>query len=608
MPTTVHFTLTPSTDITAMSISDFAKLTASELSVMSKVQATLLTSDYLAALTKNNIPGLANVLKYIPSDALVAITPSAIAGLPPASLSSLTIDEVHVLTTNQLSSLTLQQLNAFSPVQVSELNSNQMDAFNARKKAVLNNSATDTSTDIATTLSGSDLLDNIGTVGQGDSAYLDDAINTYLAFDPSLTEVIANYANEQWLAVAKGSDNYDPILTTLQTIKLKSTENSSLTFVKQNDEKVEVTNYDFVSSDKKIILNSVFSKKDSGSDTTNSTYKFTYKNIGDTGNSDDINATQSETKSEKKTLKNSLWTSNETGSYGLNYISENYKVNISKTKIEKSIYSDDSVDSSNYTSSSHETTTISKYSFASLENDFSIAFTGTSTKDYKDDTASEKISLNKVTLNTTDYKLTTAKVTYNSILDENGGLHSITNATDTNVSIDKMQEDIEKYVVPNLMSGDNSITIVNKEGVQIDAGAGKDTVIGAAGDDTIIGGAGSDKLTGSKGADTFSFSNADFYSENTNGDSIFNKSTDMITDFNLKELDKLDFSDLGELSFYSKLADAKEDNAHLFYVKGSGSIYLNTSTTDGFTPTVIITLTGKPALNADGTDFNYPSA
>jgi hypothetical protein len=81
----------------------------------------------------------------------------------------------------------------------------------------------------------------------------------------------------------------------------------------------------------------------------------------------------------------------------------------------------------------------------------------------------------------------------------------------------------------------------------------------------------------------------------------------MITDFNLKELDKLDFSDLGELSFYSKLADAKEDNAHLFYVKDSGSIYLNTSTTYGFTPTVIVTLTGMPALNADGTDWNYPA-
>ena len=171
-----------------------------------------------------------------------------------------------------------------------------------------------------------------------------------------------------------------------------------------------------------------------------------------------------------------------------------------------------------------------------------------------------------------------------------------------------MQEDIEKYVVPNLMNGDNNLIVTTKEGIQIDVGAGKDTVIGGIGDDTIIGGAGSDKLTGGKGADTFSFSNADFYTENNNGDLVFNKSADTITDFNLKEHDVLELGDLGELSFYAKLADAKADNAHLFYVKGSGSIYLNTSTTeDGFTPTVIITLTGKPAVNADLTDWNYPA-
>ncbi len=460
-------------------------------------------------------------------------------------------------------------------------------------------STTDTSTDIATMLSRSALLDNIGTVGQVDSVYLDDTINNYLAFDPSLAEVIANYASEKWLAVVKGADKYDPNLTTLQTIKLKSTIKSSLPLANQyadkaeviNAGKAEVSNYNFISSDKKITLNSVSSKKYSGSDTTNSSYKFTYKNIGDTGNSDDINATQSETKSEKKTLKNSLWTSNETGAYGLNYISENYKANISKTKIEKSIYSDDSVDSSNYTSSSHETTTISKYSFASLENVFSIAFTGTSTKDYKDDTASEKVSLNKVTLHTTDYNLTTAKVTYNSILDENGELHSITNATGTNMSIDKMQEDIEKYVVPNLMSGDNSITIVNKEGVQIYTGAGKDTIIGGEGNDTIIGGAGSDKLTGGKGADTFKFAISDFINKNANGDSVFNKSVDTITDFNLNNGDVLDFGEMGDLMFYDTLKDANADDAQLFYF--NGKIYYNIDTTgEKYIPTVIITLTG----------------
>jgi hypothetical protein len=47
--------------------------------------------------------------------------------------------------------------------------------------------------------------------------------------------------------------------------------------------------------------------------------------------------------------------------------------------------------------------------------------------------------------------------------------------------------------------------------------------------------------------------------------------------------------------------------ASLFYVKGAGKIYLNTNETDGFTPSVIIIISGKPAVNADMTDFNYPA-
>jgi Ca2+-binding RTX toxin-like protein len=224
---------------------------------------------------------------------------------------------------------------------------------------------------------------------------------------------------------------------------------------------------------------------------------------------------------------------------------------------------------------------------------------------------SGKTSFSKVTLTTTDYKLTGSNVSYNTQLDENGKLGQM-----LNLGIDKfklfsnvtaMQDSLMANVVPNLTNGDNNIFITNKEGFQIDAGTGKDVVVGNIGDDTIISGAGSDKLTGGKGSDMFSFSNTDFYTENTNGELIFNKSADTITDFNLKDGDVLDFGDLGELSFYAKLADAKLDNAHLFYVKGSGSVYLNTSTTDGFTPTVIITLTGKPAVNTDLTDWNYPA-
>jgi uncharacterized repeat protein (TIGR02059 family) len=133
-----------------------------------------------------------------------------------------------------------------------------------------------------------------------------------------------------------------------------------------------------------------------------------------------------------------------------------------------------------------------------------------------------------------------------------------------------------------------------------------DKLSGLAGNDTLIGDAGSDKLTGGKGMDTFSFSSSDFYTVNSNGDLVFNKSVDTITDFNLKEHDVIDLGDLGQLTFFSSLNAAQDDMASLFYVKGAGKIYLNTNETDGFTPSVIIIISGKPAVNSDMTDWNYP--
>ena len=113
------------------------------------------------------------------------------------------------------------------------------------------------------------------------------------------------------------------------------------------------------------------------------------------------------------------------------------------------------------------------------------------------------------------------------------------------------------------------------------------------------------QLTGGKGIDTFSFSSSNFYTVNSNVDLVFNKSVDTVTDFNLKEHDVIDLEDLGQLTFFSSLNAAQDDMASLFYVKGTGKIYLNTNETDGFTPSVIIIISGKPAVNADMTDFNY---
>jgi hypothetical protein len=134
------------------------------------------------------------------------------------------------------------------------------------------------------------------------------------------------------------------------------------------------------------------------------------------------------------------------------------------------------------------------------------------------------------------------------------------------------------------------------------------TLSGLAGNDTISGGVGSDKLTGGKGSDVFLFNYSDFFSPNSSGKIEFNKSMDIVTDFTLKDNDILDFGEMGTLVFYATLKAAIDDTAELFYVKGSGKIYLNVDITgEKYAATPIITLTGNPKVNVDLTEWNYPS-
>lgn len=168
----------------------------------------------------------------------------------------------------------------------------------------------------------------------------------------------------------------------------------------------------------------------------------------------------------------------------------------------------------------------------------------------------------------------------------------------------KVKADLSGFDYPNTDANtDGNTDNVNTD--DITGTNGKDTLTGGTGDDSIIGGAGSDRLTGGAGLDTFSFSNSDFFTEDAEGNSIFNKSVDTITDFNLTDGDILDLGDLGELRFYTTLAEAKTDEASLFYIKGV--VYLNTDTTgDNYKATPIINLTGTPKVNSDLSDFDYP--
>ena len=231
----------------------------------------------------------------------------------------------------------------------------------------------------------------------------------------------------------------------------------------------------------------------------------------------------------------------------------------------------------------------------------SLSFTGIFTANFLE---TNSINLKSLTLETADLKFVSGAVKTDISTEDSVVLGNIiVSSIGTDVFT---EENINSSIAifQGFNQGDNTITIKNVDGASVDGGNGADTIIGGSGDDGITGGAGSDKLTGGKGVDTFSFSGSDFFTENSKGDVVFNKSVDTISDFNLKDGDILDLGDLGELGFYT-LAQAKIEGASLFYDKGV--VYLNISLTDDkYIPTPIIKLTGNPAVNAEGTDFDYP--
>jgi Ca2+-binding RTX toxin-like protein len=264
--------------------------------------------------------------------------------------------------------------------------------------------------------------------------------------------------------------------------------------------------------------------------------------------------------------------------------------------------------------------TLSKYKFEDVNNKFSLSLSGNITEYQEHNFGIPtnqyiKFNLNNVKLIFADFNFTTAKISYIKDKDLDidvhrqlmSGLAYATFDYNNSVNIASLKDYIMERVYPNLIKGDNAVNIITKNGFELNAGEGNDTIIGGVGNDTIIGGAGSDKLTGGKGIDVFSFSKSDFFTDNSNGIKVYNKSVDTITDFNVKEGDLLDFDDLGQLEFYANLKDAQESNAHLFFIKGSNKVYLNTDTTDShYNATIIITLTGKTEVNTELTNFNYP--
>lgn len=88
----------------------------------------------------------------------------------------------------------------------------------------------------------------------------------------------------------------------------------------------------------------------------------------------------------------------------------------------------------------------------------------------------------------------------------------------------------------------------NTLGNMLTGNSGNNLLNGGAGDDTIIGGAGTDSLTGSTGANVFGFN---FVSDSTVG-----AGRDIITDFNVAQLNKIDLSGIDAIASTSASNEA----------------------------------------------------
>jgi len=243
-------------------------------------------------------------------------------------------------------------------------------------------------------------------------------------------------------------------------------------------------------------------------------------------------------------------------------------------------------------------------------------------KNWALENSTAKITTANATLdlsNSDTFDGTASLATLNSLFEDNDGL--INGLGDRLTTLFGLDDNADgDGANDSILDAANAITL--KSALEIDAGAGNDTITGSSGNDTIDGGAGndsisggagndslggglgSDTLTGGGGADTFYF---DFAPSSSNADTI--------TDFKIAEGDRLAF-DLeglvarggstalasGLFESGSGLTAARNASTRLVYDTATGTLYYDADGAGGSGSVKIVTLTGRPAITADYID------
>ena len=213
-------------------------------------------------------------------------------------------------------------------------------------------------------------------------------------------------------------------------------------------------------------------------------------------------------------------------------------------------------------------TTTMTYSYADKLNNASFSFSGKLTKDLVADQVSADLINLKLLLS--DYSITTAKwstvlskAAWDNLPDigyETGNFETIT----TNIAN-----------FSNLfLDSNNTIAISSKAGIEINAGAGNDTIKGNIGNDTLSGGTGKDILTGGAGNDIFKISKSDF--DFTSAKTVL---ADTITDFKYTatEKDSISLDGFGDIDVFQTIALAKKagSTANVIYESKTGNFWYN---------------------------------
>ncbi len=219
----------------------------------------------------------------------------------------------------------------------------------------------------------------------------------------------------------------------------------------------------------------------------------TWSYLGDdvSDKSDDVNLKATYTTTDKwKTLSNGgiSSTSDDAFSYAITMDG----ISLEAQAASKTEYSNDSTGSE---TKNVEQLTFAKYAFADTNDKYTISFSGSSKTDYFAETQS--LDLKAITIATESYKSVTA-----SLKAQLKSLDQFEVDLLPNTDLATTKESLQTVMEPFVTNYANSVTILATDGVDFDAGAGNDTVMGAAGDDKLNGGEGNDSISGGKGNDT----------------------------------------------------------------------------------------------------------